>query len=77
MPVTKVIMPRLEDGDQKAQDDIGHIMSLYDLHVMFVMFTSYLLRTTVVNKMIPYNNFKKCSPLTVHRCGSSLFQNIT
>ena len=37
MPVTKVIMPRLEDGDQKAQDDIGHIMSLYDLHVMFVM----------------------------------------
>ena len=47
MPVTKVIMPRLEDGDQKAQDDIGHIISLYDLHVMFVMFTSYLLRTTV------------------------------
>ena len=47
MPVTKVIMPRLEDGDQKAQDDIGHIMSLYDLHVMSVMFTSYLLRTTV------------------------------
>ena len=47
MPVTKVIMPRLEDGDQKAQDDTGHIMSLYDLHVMFVMFTSYLLRTTV------------------------------
>ena len=31
----------------KAQNDIGHIMSLYDLHVMFVMFTSYLLRTTV------------------------------
>ena len=77
MPVTKVIMPRLKDGDRKAQDDIGHIMSLYDLHVMFVMFTSYLLRTTVVNKMIPYNNFKKCSPLTVHRCDSSLFQNIT
>ena len=47
MPVTKVIMPRLEDGDQKAQDDIGHIMSLYDLHVMFVMITSDLLRTTV------------------------------
>ena len=44
-----------DDGDHdtpqrwrsKAQDDIGHIMSLYDLHVMFVMFTSYLLRTTV------------------------------
>ena len=47
MPVTKVIMPRLEDGDQKAQDDIGDIMSLYDFHVMFVMFTSYLLRMTV------------------------------
>ena len=47
MPVTKVIMPRLEDGDQKAQDDIGHITSLYDLHVMFIMFTSYFLRTTV------------------------------
>ena len=47
MPVTKVIMPRLEDGDQKAQDDIGHITSLYDLHVMFIMFTSYLLRTAV------------------------------
>ena len=38
MPMTKVIMPRLEDGDQNAQDDIGHIMSLYDLHVMFIMF---------------------------------------
>ena len=37
MPVMKVIMPRLEDGDQKAQYDIGHIMSLYDLHVMFVI----------------------------------------
>ena len=47
MPVTTVIMPCLEDGDQKAQDDIGHITSLYDLHVMFIMFTSYLLRTTV------------------------------
>ena len=31
----------------KAQDDDGHIMSLYDLHVMFVMVTSYLLRSTV------------------------------
>ena len=47
MPVTKVIMPRLEDGDQKAQDDNGHIMSPYALQVMFVMFTSYFLRTTV------------------------------
>ena len=47
MPVTKVIMPRLEDGDQMAQDDIRHIMSPYDLHVMFIMFESYFLRTTV------------------------------
>ena len=47
MPVTKVIMLCLEDGDQKAQDDIGHIMSLYDLHVMFFMFTSYFLRMMV------------------------------
>ena len=47
MSATMVFLPRLEDGDQKEQDDIGHIMSLYDLHVMFVMFTSYLLRTTV------------------------------
>ena len=77
MPVTKVIMPRLEDGDQKAQDDIGHIMSLYDLHVMFVMFTSYFLRTTVVSKMIPYNNFKKVFTLTVHRCEGSLFRSTT
>ena len=45
MPVTKVIMPRLEDGDQKAQD--GDQKAQDDLHVMFVMFTSYLLRTTV------------------------------
>ena len=46
MPVTKMIMvPRR--WRSKEQNDIGHIMSLYDLHVMFVMFTSYLLRTTV------------------------------
>ena len=39
----------------KAQDDIGHIMSLYDLHVMFVMFTSYLLKNDgSINKMIPH-----------------------
>ena len=56
MPVTKVIMPRLEDGDQKAQDDTGHIMSLYDLIAcdVYHVFASCLLRTTVVNKMIPH-----------------------
>jgi hypothetical protein len=44
---------------------------------VYHVFTSYLLRTTVVNKMIPHNNFKKVFPLTVHRCDSSLFQNTT
>ncbi|KRY05372.1 hypothetical protein T12_7622 [Trichinella patagoniensis] len=33
--------------------------------------------TTVVNKMIPHNNFKKVFPLTVHRCESSLFRSTT
>ena len=46
-PVTMVIMTVLRRWRSKAQDDIGHITSLYDLHVMFIMFTSYLLRTTV------------------------------
>ena len=41
---------------------------------VYHVYTSYLLRTAVVNKMIPYNNFKKCSPLTVHRCDSSCFE---
>ena len=45
---------------------------------MFIMFyTSCLLSTTVVNKMIPYNNFKKCSPLIVHRCYSSSLLSTT
>ena len=33
---------------------------------VYHVFASYLLRTTVVNKMIPHNNFKKVFPLTVH-----------
>ena len=35
---------------------------------VYHVFPSCLLRTTVVNKMIPYNNFKKVFPLTVRRC---------
>ena len=59
--------------------DIGHIMSLLLFDCMWCLscFASCLLRTTVVNKMIPHNNFKIVFPLTVHRCDSSLFQNTT
>ena len=39
--------------------------------------SSCLLRTAVVNKMIPYNNFKKVFPLTVHHCEGSLFRSTT
>ena len=41
--------------------DIGHIMSqLYIIACdVYYVYASCLLRTTVVNKMIPYNNFKK------------------
>ena len=41
---------------------------------VYHVYASYLLRTTVVNKMIPHNNLKKVFPLTVHRCESSLFE---
>ena len=41
---------------------------------VYHVFASCLLRTTVVNKMIPHNNFKKVFPLTVHRCESSSFE---
>ncbi|KAI4965062.1 hypothetical protein ZWY2020_057565 [Hordeum vulgare] len=36
-----------EDGDRKSKDDNGHIMSLYDCIVMFIMFYILFLRTTV------------------------------
>ena len=62
----------------KAQDDIGHITSLYDLHVMFVMFTSYLLRTTVAKKRWSLTKISRdVFPLTVHRCEGSLFRSTT
>ena len=44
---------------------------------VYHVYASCLLRTTVVNKMIPYNNFKKCSPLNVHRCYSSSLLSTT
>ena len=44
---------------------------------VYYVYASCLLRATVVNKMIPYNNFKKCSPLTVHRCYSSSLLSTT
>ena len=76
MPVTKMIMvPRR--WRSKEHDDIGHIMSLFDCMWCLSCFASYLLSTMVVNKMIPYNNFKKVFPLTVRRCESSLFRSTT
>ena len=78
MLVTKMIMePRR--WRSKELYDIGHIMSLLYLIAcdVYHVYASCLLRTTVVNKMIPYNNFKKCSPLTVHRCCSSSLLSTT
>ena len=44
---------------------------------VYHVFASYLLRTTIVNKMIPHNNFKKVFLLTVRHCESSLFRSTT
>ena len=76
MPVTKMIMA-LRRWRSKEQNDIGHIMSLFDYMWCLSCFASYLLRTTVVSKMIPYNNFQESVPLTVHRCEGSLFRSTT
>ena len=78
MPVTKMIMdPRR--WRSKELYDIGHIMSLLYIIAcdVYYVYASCLLRTAVVNKMIPYNNFKKVFPLTVHRCEGSLFRSTT
>ena len=78
VPVTMMIMePRR--WRSKELYDIGHIMSLHYLIAcdVYHVYASCLLRTTVVNKMIPHNNFKKVFPLTVHRCDSSLFRSTT
>ena len=75
MPVTMMIMEP-QDGDQRSYVILAISCHYYYLIAcdVYHVYTSYLLRTTVVNKMIPYNNFKKCSPLTVHRCDSSCFE---
>ena len=67
-----------EDGDQKEKKWYWpyHVTILIACDVYHVS-TSYLLRTTVVNKMIPHNNFKKVFPLTVRRCESPLFRSTT
>ena len=44
---------------------------------VYHVFASYLLRTTVVSKMIPYDNFKKVFTLIVRRCEGSLFRSTT
>ena len=76
MPVTTMIMEP-EDGDQKEQMILAiscHYLIACDVYHVFA---SCLLRTMVVNKMIPHNNFKKVFPLTVHRCDSLLFRSTT
>ena len=68
-----------QDGDQRSYVILAISCHYYYLIAcdVYHVFASCLLRTTVVNKMIPHNNFKKVFPLTVHRCDSSLFQNTT
>ena len=66
-----------EDGDQRSKMILAiscHYLIACDVYHVFA---SYLLRTTVVSKMIPYNNFKKVVPLTVHCCEGSLFRSTT
>ena len=67
-----------QDGDQRSYMILAISCHYYIIACdVYYVYASCLLRTTVVNKMIPYKNFKKCSPLTVHRCDSSLFQITT
>ena len=68
---------RPEDGDQKEQMILAiscHYLIECDVYHVFA---SYLLRTTVVNKMIPHNNFKKVFPLSMHGCESLLCWDTT
>ena len=77
MPVTMMIMEPRRWRSKGAKWYWPYHVTIW-LHVMFIMFiASCLLKTTVVNKMIPHNNFKKVFPLTVHRCDSSLFRSTT
>ena len=67
-----------EDGDRRSYMILAISCHYYIIAWdVYYVYASCLLRTTVVNKMIPYNNFKKVFPLTVHRCEGSLFQSTT
>ena len=73
MPVTTMIM---EPQRWRSKEQMILAISCHYYLIacdVYHVYTSCLLRTTVVNKMIPHNNFKKVFPLTVHRCDSSLF----
>ena len=68
-----------QDGDQRSYVILAISCHYYYLIAcdVYHVFASCLLRTTVVNKMVPHNNFKKVFPLTVHHCDSSLFRSTT
>src|SRR3954465_14130458 len=54
-----------QDGDQRSCMILAISCHYYYLIAcdVYHVFASCLLRTTVVNKMIPHNNSRKCSPL--------------
>ena len=67
-----------EDGDQRSYMILAISCHYYLIACdVYHVFASYLLRTTVASRMIPYNNFKKVFTLTVHRCEGSLFRSTT
>ena len=66
-----------EDGDQRSIMILAiscHYLIACDVYHVFA---SYLLRMTVVNKMIPHNNFKKVFSLSMHHCESSSRRDTT
>ena len=67
-----------QDGDQRSYMILAISCHYYIIACdVYYVYASCLLRTTVVNKMIPHNNFKKVFTLTVHRCEGSLFRSTT
>ena len=67
MPVTRWSWSP-EDGDQWSCMILAISCHYYIIACdVYYVYASCLLRMTVVNKMIPYNNFKKVFSLTVHR----------
>ena len=67
--------PKMEIKRSKVMMAIScHYLIACDVYHVYV---SCLLRTTVVNKMIPHNNFKKVFPLTMRRCDRFLFRSTT